>query len=203
MVATMRAIDETLPTADGVAWFNKLYLRVTESVEDSLGRGSAFRDPSFLPRLDVVFANLYFDALREASRGETGAPRAWLPLIESRARPDVAPLQFALAGMNAHINRDLPLALADTWTELRRRPKLGGPEHADFIRVNVLLAETEAQVKVWFADGFVGVVDRTFGNLDDVLAIWNVARARDAAWTNGEALLAIRGDPDLTSAFLL
>ena len=29
-----------------------------------------------------------------------------------------APIQFALAGMNAHINRDLPLALVETCDEL-------------------------------------------------------------------------------------
>ena len=32
--------------------------------------------------------------------------------------------------------------------------------------------------------------------------MWDVARARDAAWTNGQALWALRGDAALESEFL-
>ncbi len=34
VIVGMRAIDAELPTKDGVAWFNKLYLRVTERVKE-------------------------------------------------------------------------------------------------------------------------------------------------------------------------
>jgi hypothetical protein len=40
---------------------------------------------------------------------------------------DVAPIQFALAGMNAHINRDLPLALVATCTARKVAPRRGSP----------------------------------------------------------------------------
>ncbi len=40
VIARMRAIDADLPTQDGVAWFNKLYLRVTERVQEQHGEGS-------------------------------------------------------------------------------------------------------------------------------------------------------------------
>ena len=65
-VAVMTAIDERLPDSDGVKWFNHLYLRVTVSVRAAIG-GAQFNDPVFLTMLDVVFANLYFSALAQAS----------------------------------------------------------------------------------------------------------------------------------------
>ena len=191
----MRAIDAVLPPADGLAWFTKLYLRVTEAVHASL-HPQAFRDPRFLAHLDVVFANLYFAALRGP------APKAWAPLLEARLRRRVAPVQFALAGMNAHINRDLPVALVRTCEELRVELPDAAEQHHDFVTVNGLLAQTEAKVKRWFSTGFVGVVDEAFGKADDRVAIWNVGRARDAAWVQAETLWALRAVPALQHRYL-
>ena len=115
---------QSLPESDGVACFTRLYLSVTEGVEQQLG-GFAFQDPRFLARLDVVFAGLFFSAL-DASRSDPSAmPRAWAPLVEARAARGIAPLQFALAGMSAHINRDLPVALVDHVPRARDRARGG------------------------------------------------------------------------------
>ena len=48
--------------------------------------------------------------------------------------------------------------------------------------VNPLLERTEQKVKQWFATGLVGVVDVVCGDDDDRIAMWDVCRARDAAW---------------------
>src|SRR4051794_26303021 len=102
----MQSTLEPLPKGDGVACFTRLYLAVTEGVEQRLS-GFAFADPRFLARLDVVFANLFFTALDAAAvKDAHGLPHAWAPLVESRSARGIAPLQYALAGMSAHINRD-------------------------------------------------------------------------------------------------
>ena len=49
-------------------------------------------------------------------------PTAWQPLFERRADPGIEPIQFALAGMNAHINHDLPLAVVATCPTWTARP---------------------------------------------------------------------------------
>ena len=201
VIALMEAIERALPRTDGVAWFTRLYLAVTVAVGDALAAGR-FRDERFVATLDVAFANLFFAALREHARDPGAVPRAWAPLIEARRTRRVAPIQFALAGMNAHINRDLPVALAQTWKRMRLEPRRRGPQHADFLTVNALLAETEAKVKVELMQGIAGEIDRALGSLDDVLAMWKVERARDAAWVNGETLHALRAAPRLADRFL-
>jgi hypothetical protein len=193
----LRAIDASLPAGDGVAWFTKLYLRVTEAVEAQIAEAHGLRNPEFFSRLDVVFANLYFDALRRAT-----APRAWEPLFEARAARGIAPIQFALAGMNAHINRDLPVALVATCKELQLDLDDAKPELADFRSVNALLEKIEREVKVWFATGFVGIVDDALGDVDDRIAMWDIARARDAAWVQAQTLWALRPLPQLQRRFL-
>jgi hypothetical protein len=196
VVARMRAIDDALPETHGVAHFNRLYLAVTEAVAHDL-RTDAFAAPAFLERLDVRFAWLYFDALAAAS-----PPPAWRPLLGSAERRGILPLQFAFAGMNAHINRDLPVALVETWEELRLEPRAGGPDHADFLRVNEQLAAVEERVKGAYLGGLLGFVDRVLGRADDVAAMWSVVRARDAAWTNGTTLRHLRDAPPLAAEFL-
>src|SRR6185436_21054921 len=106
-VDIMTALDNELSDRDGVWWFNHLYLRVTLAVRDAVTT-TTFRDPLFLERLDVVFANLYFDAVAAGDADPQAAPSAWRPLFESRHKGGILSIQFALAGMNAHINRDLP-----------------------------------------------------------------------------------------------
>ena len=59
----------------------------------------------------------------------------------------------------------------------------------------------EAQIKVEFSTGIVGVVDSVAGDVDDVVAMWKVRAARDTAWTNAEVLWALRTSPVLRDAF--
>jgi hypothetical protein len=201
-VACLRAIAAAVPKEDGIGAFTRLYLAVTEAVELEAPRGR-FRNPGFLARFDAAFAEAYFDALRAFVDEPARIPRAWAPLLEARDRSGVVPLQFALAGMNAHINRDLPVvlvaAVADDAPELRH----GSDEHRDFLDVNRLLAAAEERVKPQLLTGFLGLVDRRLGAADDVVALWNVARARDAAWSNARTLWALRGAPELAREFVL
>jgi len=189
----MLAIEAALPPADGVACFNRLYRAVTEAVQQTTEVD--FTDARFVRWLDVAFANLYFRALAAFVLDRGRVPHAWLPLFRARSEPGIAPLQFALAGMNAHINRDLPVALLQTCTAREVAPRHGSPQHADFGRVDRLLEEVEARVKHEYAVGLVGVADEALGRLDDVLAIWKVAAARQAAWVHAETLWHLRELP--------
>ena len=193
-----------LPRTDGVACFTRLYLEVTKGVDERL-RGVTFADPAFLARLDVAFADLFFAADQAFSREPSRAPHAWAPLFESRSSRGIAPLQFALAGMNAHINRDLPVALVGTCTEFGITLEEDSPQHADYERINGLLATVEGEVKSQYLTGWLRAVDRLLhrvDRIDDVVAMWDVSRARDAAWTNAQALWAVRDDADLSRDFL-
>jgi hypothetical protein len=196
VVERLDAVDAALPPGDGVGWFGKLYVAVTQDVGAAMIPGS-FRDPDFILRLDLAFAGVFFDALRRSLASPPSPPKAWAPLFEARATPGIAPIQFALAGMNAHINRDLPIALVTTCEEAGVDLAEAAPQRADFERVNGILAATEARVKQQFATGFVGLADEALGDVDDRIAMWDVGRARDAAWVQGLTLWTLRTIPAL------
>jgi hypothetical protein len=167
------------PLPDGVACFNGLYLKVTEGVLAQLGE---YERPDVVKRLDVLFAEFYFQAYAAASAREW-VSKAWEPLFERKDERGVLPLQFAVAGMNAHINNDLALALVLTWRELGVKPGRDTPEHRDYLKVNRLLERVQAEVKRPLADDLIRELDSLLGSADDFLAIWSVKKAREDAWT--------------------
>ncbi|HEY6376180.1 MAG TPA: DUF5995 family protein, partial [Edaphobacter sp.] len=62
VLATMQRIDGALADSDGLKWFNKLYMKVTEEVDTKPPAGG-WKDAAWLDRLDVVFADFYFRAV--------------------------------------------------------------------------------------------------------------------------------------------
>jgi len=200
VLTIMTAIDSQLPDSDGLKWFNRLYLQVTRSVRQAV-TGPAFRDARFMSELDVVFANLYFSAISAGEIDASRAPAAWRPLLRARRERKIARLQFALAGMNAHINRDLPQGIVQVFETLGGDPTSDRVRRQDFDSVNDLLERVENEVKTDFSIGVIGVVDDLAGRADDVAAMWKVRAARDAAWTNAEVLWTLRHTPRLRDAF--
>ena len=195
VIARMRAIESSLPPNDGVACFNRLYMRVTQNVAARLGTGF-FANDEFIARTDVAFAGYYFRALDAAE-----APKCWAPLLEVRASDRIAPLVFAIAGMNAHINHDLAHAIFDLAVEDGQPPSRASAEHADYLKINDVLATTIDEVKPWFLRGVAGAVDGLFARADDAAEIFSIAHAREAAWTAAETLWVLRNAPEVARAY--
>jgi Family of unknown function (DUF5995) len=198
-IARMEAIEAALPAADGIACFNRMYLEVTRQVDSRLGQGF-FADPAFMTQLDVAFANLYFAAAGTA--GDPAAvPPAWRPLAERRDVPGIEPIQFALAGMNAHINHDLPLAVVSTCLALATSPD-SGSHFADYQKVDELLDGIEQSVRESFESAAELTADRHVRAVADLIANWSINSARDMAWNNCLLLWAVRDDEVARGLFL-
>jgi Family of unknown function (DUF5995) len=188
-VARMEAIDAALPSSDGLRCFNHMYLGVTVKVGEQVTVGF-FDDPGFVSHLDVVFANVYLDAVNAVAVSAT-VPKVWWPLVESRTRTGIEPIQFAFAGMNAHINHDLPLAVNKTCLDLGTTPS-SGSHHADYQKVDELLADAERQIRQSFEAGIVLEADRHAQAVVDLVCSWSMNSARDVAWNTSMALWSLR-----------
>jgi Family of unknown function (DUF5995) len=191
-IARMEQINQELPAADGLACFNRMYLEVTLEVGHRIAAGF-FANPLFMTRLDVVFANLYLDAAGAAERPEA-VPLAWRPLIEQRRTPGIEEIQFALAGMNAHINHDLPIAVVRTAAELGTAPTAGS-HHADYQKVDQLLDNIERSVRQSFETQAELDADRHLTAVCNLIANWSIGSARDLAWHNCRLLWKVKDDP--------
>jgi Family of unknown function (DUF5995) len=192
VIAVMQSIDGLLPDNDGLKWFNRLYLMVTQNI-DTQAPPNGWEDAAWLTRLDVVFAGFYFAAIAGALQQSGNTASSWQALFEARNRAGVDRIQFALAGMNAHINHDLALALLQTDGELHLTPALQSPEHDDYEQVNGLLEEVLPAALNVLATGIVGELAQDTGKIGRLLAIWNVRAARDLAWDFADHLRTLAG----------
>jgi len=190
VIEHMRAIEETLPASDGVACFNRMYLEVTLGVAGQVEQGT-FADADWVTRLDVVFANRYFAAVDALGGPASAQPTAWRPLLAARAKQGIEPIQFALAGMNVHINNDLPLAVVATCAELGTAPG-EGTHHADYQRVDALLDAAEQSVRESFEPPDLRSVDAHVAAVTNLVCNWSLNEARDVAWDTALALWAVR-----------
>jgi Family of unknown function (DUF5995) len=200
VIRRMEGLVAASPATDGVACFIRMYLTVTREVAQRIGAGF-FTDPDFMTRLDVVFANLFFAAVDGWAANPRSMARSWTVLFARRTDGDIAPLQFALAGMNAHINHDLPQAVVATCRDLGTAPDEGSHE-ADYDKVNVVLGELSETIRQSFETGIILELDRRFDGLENVVSNFSITAAREVAWGNAVTLWHLSGERALTRIFL-
>jgi hypothetical protein len=200
VLRTMQDIDGACSDADGLKWFNWLYLQVTQAVEARVASGG-FADSAWLAQLDVQFARLYFGALELALSGQ-GGPGCWQALFACRNRVEVARIQFALAGINAHINHDLPEAIVANCQATATVPQHASAHYHDYTALNVTLDALIESAKQTLRLRLLGDLLPPVSRLEDTVAAWDVSAAREAAWRNAELLWHLRDSPSLSSNFL-
>lgn len=165
--------------------FHATYLRTTRAVANEIAR-SGFGDNAWLERWDLVFADLYLDALA-ADRAGRPVSAPWRVAFDAaRDRPDLPPLRHVLLGMNAHINYDLPQALVaviephefDDPAVLRRRA--ADHRHVD----DVLLARVGAEDHQLGSASRLTLLDRLLRPANRAATRRLLVEARAKVWHN-------------------
>jgi hypothetical protein len=198
VVQTMESIDQLLPDGDGLKWFNRLYLIVTREVDLNPPAGG-WKDAEWLLLLDVVFAGFYFRAVADFLSGGPTVPSSWSAMLSARYTSGIDRIQFALAGMNAHINHDLSLALLATDQQMGLEPDDASPQHVDYEAVNGLLNTVMPSALQMLAVGTLGELAQDTGKIGRILAFWDICRARDLAWDFADHLRGLSGPARLVA----
>jgi hypothetical protein len=200
VLATMQSIDSFTVNGDGLKWFNWLYWHVTQAVEARVNAGG-FTDAAFLAELDVQFAQLYFNALK-AFLSNAPLPECWNLLFAARNQVELGRIQFAMAGINAHINHDLPSAIVATCRIRNLAPQHNSAQYTDYTSLNSTLDSLIEEAKQSLHVRLLGALLPPVAPLEDTIAAWSVSAAREAAWNNAELLRHLQPEPTLASAFL-
>lgn len=201
VVRQLDGVSQPLASGDGVRVFTEVYRDVTALVGRRVADGT-FQDAAFVEALDMVFAQLFLDVPRDLTAGRP-VSRAWAPLVAARSER-LFPLQFALAGMNAHINHDLAVAVVRT-CRARGTDPMSGTIRADFDRINDVLAEKVQPIRQKFLLETVVTIGAPLSPLANLLSNFSMEKARDAAWASALTLWALRDVPvisNLTQAAL-
>jgi hypothetical protein len=179
---------------DHRAVFALTYLRTTEEyVRTVASDPHFFSRPRWVNHEDGVFAELYFQAYDRYVDGKP-VPEAWRIAFETNGSPNLTGLGDMLLGMSAHINRDLPYALAHVG--LRKRD--GRSRKPDHDRVNAFLERVVDPLQRELGeryDPIFGISDAEPLPIDEAAALSVVRAWRENAWRNAERLVAARDDP--------
>jgi hypothetical protein len=190
LVARMREqLDQMAAAGDARRFFHATYMRTTQAVADEIQRGG-FADADWMRRWDIVFAELYLDALAADIRGDA-VPGPWqVAFAAALERPNLAPLRHVLFGMNAHINFDLPQALlavigpADFDDPAVLASRLADHRHLD----DVLQSRVGAEDQELAAVSRVTLLDRLLKPANRAASKRFLAESRDKVWHNTRQL---------------
>lgn len=179
--ALQEPIDElsVLGSHSSLACFNTLYADITGQVVRTIETGG-FADGPAMDALDVAFYRRYAHAVATWLRGGQ-APLCWLELFRHLDDTGVTDVQKAAAGVNAHVNYDLALALLATWRQLDLRPATGS-FHDDYQAINKIFHSRIPELVEFFdprpdVRGLDLLDDRTLAVEDG-----SVVFTRDLAW---------------------
>lgn len=204
VIRHMQGLRQQWETAgDAKAVFLGCYQLMTNNTLAAIRRG-AFQDQAWVDHLLHRFADYYFGALDTYEREPAAAPLVWQHTFAAAADARVRPIQHLLLGVNAHINYDLVLTLAEVlrpeWNGLP--PEQRAARYADHCQVNTVIAQTIDVVQ----DQVLGpampglrLADALLGRLDERLAAGLIRRWRESVWNNAVHLLAARDDAQTAS----
>lgn len=170
------------------------YLQFTRSLRDWV-EAQRFHDNAWVARCAVVFANLYRKALVTYEAGDRSAvPEAWQIALDTSAAGVGLTIQDLVLGINAHINYDLPFALAEVGIGPDRAMR-----YADHTAINDALQAAidivQERIATLYASG-LGVLDHLVGNLDESFTSFSLHTAREHAWNMATALVNAQTDTE-------
>jgi hypothetical protein len=197
---------------DRRALFADTYARMTRAMQGAVD-AREFVDNAWVARLVDRFAEYYFVAVDAhgavagpAVAGPAAAagpavtnpaltcPLVWREAFDACTRTDVNELQTILLSINAHINHDLALALADVledWGTLDDATRVA--RLADHAHVNRIIERTVDEIQrdvLARVEPAIAVLDVLLGRMDEWLFARLAAPYRQNVWEDTQRLLA-------------
>jgi hypothetical protein len=185
-----RRFDPLAASCDHDTIFALAYLRTTEEYRRTIEDPTFFEDTPFVNHEDAVFAHLYFDAYDAWHTGHvSNVPPAWAIAFQAAHDRTMTAAGNLSLGINAHIQRDLPFALAAIGLV---KPD-GTSRKPDHDRVNIFLNRVTDDLYAEIARRFDPSIDDTDvpgTTIDDAGVFQLIPTWREIAWRNAERLVS-------------
>jgi len=184
-------IADSIATGNRAGYFAALYHKVTCRVKEGIVAGE-FEDAARMEQLDVTFASRYITAYRQWQQKQPPTA-SWTLAFGIFSKSSKVVLQHLLAGMNAHINLDLGIAVVETANALNQPLNL---VHKDFNAINTILSSLTYEVinELNQVSPLLSLAGLHAQN-NSILIQFALSNARDGAWCFAEDLFG-RKDQD-------
>jgi len=188
-----RRLEPLAASCSHAAVFSLGYLRTTEAYLETAQTPGFYEDAAFVNHEAAAFAALYFDAYDAWAAGrKDDVPPAWQVAFSAAEQKSVTGSGDLLLGISAHVNRDLPFALAS----LGLMKPDGTSRKRDHDRVNVMLNKVQEPMLAEQAERFDPemAMPATPYDLGYTASMQMVMSWREAAWRGAERLVAAPDD---------
>ena len=161
-----------------MAFFPVLYLKVTERIKDGILK-QEFEDNPRMEKFDVIFANRYIEAYNLETKKERPT-QSWKNAFEASKNSGLIIMQHLLLGINAHINLDLGIAVAETIGDDGDLPSIEN----DFNKINEVLASmvNDVQERIEKVSPLFYLLEKIGKGKEDKVVTFSINLARDGAW---------------------
>lgn len=177
--------------------FVTAYVIITREIKRRIEEDS-FRDGAWIGRYAVAFANQYRAALWAYERHDYDTvPKCWRLSFELSAGGTGLLIQDLMLAICAHVNHDLPLAAAAIGIDPREE------RYQDHNAVNAVLQAATDRVKDQICELYapaLSVLDYAFNRIEERMASFSFAKARQAAWVHAVSVANARSDEERTAA---
>jgi hypothetical protein len=160
--------------------------------------GTRFADPTWVRELIHNFAEYYFVALEAYEADRPELPAVWRLAFDLAREPTTPVVQSLLLGVNAHINHDLVLVVADMlgpeWADLA--PERRAERYRDYCEVNAVIAETIDRVQDEVIAPYarlMGLADLICGPLDEWCTAKLLRNWRADVWNSAIGIVETSG----------
>ena len=178
---------------DQRAVFLQCYSMMTENMLEALDDGR-FHDAKWVGGLLSHFAEYYFAALDSFEAPGLQSSAVWQYAHSAAIGENAMVLQNLLLGVNAHINYDLVLALADIldpeWLQLGQDGRQN--RYEDYCLVNDIIGETIDEVQdqvLEHHEPALDIVDKLLGPMDEMVTRHVITAWRGEVWDNTVQML--------------
>lgn len=179
VIAQLDQIIDTECTGNScMAYFPILYRKVTVRVKEGILKNEFVNNPG-MEALDVLFANRYLDAYHALGDGKP-ITESWKRAFDAAKAGKILIMQHLLLGINAHINLDLGIAVA----ELVGDDGVLTAFEDDFNRINAILASmiSDVEARIVSVSPLFGLLAKYGKGKEDKLVSFSIDVAREGAW---------------------
>lgn len=177
--------------------FLQCYMVMTTRMAGAIDQGE-FGDGVWVDHLLTRFADAYFGAVEAYEAGDGHLATPWRITFDTARDRDLTVVQHLFLGINAHINYDLVVVLAELldpeWRYLDTRGRR--MRQQDHMHVNRIIARTVDEVQDTVVERHapsLAVVDAALGPVDEWLASRLLAGWRNQVWRHAVALVESAG----------
>lgn len=179
-------VEEVLGPKDRRGLFLRIYHEVTLEMLN-LFQEKAFNNPEWTQRLMLRYLSFYRNAYECYQTKACPVSAAWTRAFNENAGATYSPGIQLLLAISAHVNRDLPIVLAQLGTDFKSEELL-----SDFRKISSIFSRRMPRLR-----GVLNLYQRCPMYewekkfvLDETM--WAMGRTRERSWKNGEKLSQTR-----------